>query len=244
MELVRPAPASVAAPRTRHGGTGTAVDATTTTYRRRERMRGSSSDLTAPGGAPSSIKDAAMGLGALNWTSFFEEEPDKSGKLVAFAYAFEHLIVDRARAQAPTHKVDAAAPQDPQQARTRSGPAPLLQQRGPHGLPLRTRQSRQPALTVTPPSSTDVKPPDQLPPARNGSGSHTQEVLAMAQQGQVLPLVAQGRNSTRWAYRYRVGGRGSQRVQRGGFESEHAAQGLRIYAACCSARMRGCPLTY
>ena len=96
MELVRPAPASVAAPRTRHGGTGTAVDATTTTYRRRERMRGSSSDLTAPGGAPSSIKDAAMGLGALNWTSFFEEEPDKSGKLVVFAYAFEHLIVDRA----------------------------------------------------------------------------------------------------------------------------------------------------
>jgi hypothetical protein len=45
----------------------------------------------------------------------------------------------------------------------------------------------------------------------------------MAQQGQVLPLVAQGRNSTRWAYRYRVGGRGSRPVQRGGFESEQAA---------------------
>jgi integrase len=49
------------------------------------------------------------------------------------------------------------------------------------------------------------------------------EVRAMAQQGQVFPLAAQGRDGTRWAYRYRVGGRGSRRVQRGGFASEQAA---------------------
>src|SRR5512132_42506 len=49
------------------------------------------------------------------------------------------------------------------------------------------------------------------------------EVTAMAQQGQVFPLAAQGRDGTRWAYRYRVGGRGSRRVQRGGFASEQAA---------------------
>jgi len=41
------------------------------------------------------------------------------------------------------------------------------------------------------------------------------------QQGQILELKSNGR--TRWAYRYRVGGRGSQRVQRGGYASEQAA---------------------
>jgi integrase len=45
----------------------------------------------------------------------------------------------------------------------------------------------------------------------------------MAQQGQVFPLAGQGRDGARWAYRYRVGGRGSKRVQRGGFASEQAA---------------------
>jgi hypothetical protein len=45
----------------------------------------------------------------------------------------------------------------------------------------------------------------------------------MAQQGQVFPLAGQGADGTRWAYRYRVGGRGSKRVQRGGFASEQAA---------------------
>ena len=45
----------------------------------------------------------------------------------------------------------------------------------------------------------------------------------MAQQGQVFPLAGRGGDGTRWAYRYRVGGRGSKRVQRGGFESEQAA---------------------
>jgi integrase len=45
----------------------------------------------------------------------------------------------------------------------------------------------------------------------------------MAQQGQVFPLAGQEKDGTRSAYRYRVGGRGSKRVQRGGFASEQAA---------------------
>jgi integrase len=45
----------------------------------------------------------------------------------------------------------------------------------------------------------------------------------MAQQGQVFPLAGQDCGGTRWAFRYRTGGRGSKRVQRGGFESEQAA---------------------
>lgn len=50
------------------------------------------------------------------------------------------------------------------------------------------------------------------------------EVVAMAQQGQVLELKGQAPGGRRvWAYRYRVGGRGSRRVQRGGFGSEQAA---------------------
>lgn len=43
----------------------------------------------------------------------------------------------------------------------------------------------------------------------------------MVQQGQVFPLTSQG--ETRWAYRYRIAGRGSRRVQRGGFPTEQAA---------------------
>jgi hypothetical protein len=41
------------------------------------------------------------------------------------------------------------------------------------------------------------------------------------QEGQVFELKSCGRSGTRLlAYRYRVGGRGSRRVQRGGFASE------------------------
>jgi integrase len=51
-----------------------------------------------------------------------------------------------------------------------------------------------------------------------------EEVLTMAQQGQVLELKGRGAGGRRvWAYRYRVDGRGSRRVQHGGFESEQAA---------------------
>jgi integrase len=45
----------------------------------------------------------------------------------------------------------------------------------------------------------------------------------MAQQGQVFPLAGERQDGRLWAYRYRVGGRGSKRVQRGGFASEQAA---------------------
>ena len=47
--------------------------------------------LAALGGDPSSFKDAAMRLGALNWGAFFRGHPDTPGKLAAFAFAFEHL---------------------------------------------------------------------------------------------------------------------------------------------------------
>ena len=49
--------------------------------------------LNALGGDSSSLKDAAMRLGALNWGAFFQGHPDTPGKLVAFAYAFEHLEI-------------------------------------------------------------------------------------------------------------------------------------------------------
>ena len=49
--------------------------------------------LHALGDAPSSLKDAAMRLGALNWGMFFQGHPDTPGKLTAFAYAFEHLEI-------------------------------------------------------------------------------------------------------------------------------------------------------
>jgi ferritin-like metal-binding protein YciE len=49
--------------------------------------------LHALGGDPSSIKDAALRLGALNWSLFFRAHPDTPGKLAAFAYAFEHLEI-------------------------------------------------------------------------------------------------------------------------------------------------------
>jgi ferritin-like metal-binding protein YciE len=41
----------------------------------------------------SSLKDAALRLGALNWGAFFQGHPDTPGKLAAFAYAFEHLEI-------------------------------------------------------------------------------------------------------------------------------------------------------
>ena len=49
--------------------------------------------LHSLGDDPSSLKDAAMRLGALNWSMFFAGHPDTPGKLTAFAYAFEHLEI-------------------------------------------------------------------------------------------------------------------------------------------------------
>src|SRR5215204_5783625 len=48
--------------------------------------------------------------------------------------------------------------------------------------------------------------------------------LVMSQQGQLIRLKSTGRDGEPlWAYRYRAGGRGSIRVQRGGFASERDA---------------------
>jgi integrase len=60
-------------------------------------------------------------------------------------------------------------------------------------------------------------------PSTRCVSDESQEVVTVAQQGQVFPLAGQGRDGVRWAYRYRVGGRGSKRLQRGGFASEQAA---------------------
>jgi ferritin-like metal-binding protein YciE len=49
--------------------------------------------LDALGGDPSTLKDAALRLGALNWGAFFQGHPDTPGKLAAFAGAFEHLEI-------------------------------------------------------------------------------------------------------------------------------------------------------
>src|ERR671935_534030 len=49
--------------------------------------------LNALGGDPSTLKDAALRLGALNWGAFFQGHPDTPGKLAAFGYAFEHLEI-------------------------------------------------------------------------------------------------------------------------------------------------------
>jgi ferritin-like metal-binding protein YciE len=49
--------------------------------------------LHALGGDPSTIKDSALRLGALNWGAFFQAHPDTPGKLAAFAFAFEHLEI-------------------------------------------------------------------------------------------------------------------------------------------------------
>ena len=49
--------------------------------------------LHALGGDPSTLKDAALRLGALNWGAFFQGHPDTPGKLAAFGYAFEHLEI-------------------------------------------------------------------------------------------------------------------------------------------------------
>jgi ferritin-like metal-binding protein YciE len=45
------------------------------------------------GESTSAVKDAAMRLGAVNWATFFKAHPDTTGKVAAFAYAFEHLEI-------------------------------------------------------------------------------------------------------------------------------------------------------
>jgi len=59
----------------------------------REHERRVRERLEAIGGKPSSLKDAAMRLGALNWGAFFAAQPDTPAKLAGFAFAFEHLEI-------------------------------------------------------------------------------------------------------------------------------------------------------
>jgi ferritin-like metal-binding protein YciE len=59
----------------------------------REHKRLVEERLGARGSSPSRLRDAAMRLGALNWSAFFAAQPDTPGKLLAFAYAFEHLEI-------------------------------------------------------------------------------------------------------------------------------------------------------
>ena len=49
--------------------------------------------LRVLGGDPSTLKDSAMRIGAINWATFFEAHPDTPGKRTAFAFAFEHLEI-------------------------------------------------------------------------------------------------------------------------------------------------------
>ena len=62
----------------------------------------------------------------------------------------------------------------------------------------------------------------------------------MFQQGQVFELTTSGGDGERlWAYRFRVGGRGSKRIQRGGFVSErNCARGARARAWIACRRER------
>jgi ferritin-like metal-binding protein YciE len=59
----------------------------------RDHAEGVEARLQALGGDPSTLKDAALRLGALNWGAFFQAHPDTPGKLAAFARAFEHLEI-------------------------------------------------------------------------------------------------------------------------------------------------------
>jgi ferritin-like metal-binding protein YciE len=59
----------------------------------REHAEAIEARLDALGGDPSTLKDSAMRLGALNWGAFFQGHPDTPGKLAAFARAFEHLEI-------------------------------------------------------------------------------------------------------------------------------------------------------
>jgi ferritin-like metal-binding protein YciE len=49
--------------------------------------------LQERGASTSSLKDAALRLGALNWAAFMAAQPDTPPKLAGFAYAVEHLEI-------------------------------------------------------------------------------------------------------------------------------------------------------
>ncbi len=62
----------------------------------------------------------------------------------------------------------------------------------------------------------------------------------MLQQGQVFKLRGGTEEKSLWAYRFRVGGRGSRRVQRGGLASERDASEALERALERVRRERGC----
>src|SRR5438034_142589 len=62
----------------------------------------------------------------------------------------------------------------------------------------------------------------------------------MVQQGQVFKLQGGADETSCWAYRYRLGGRGSRRVERGGFASERDASEALERALERLRRDRGC----
>jgi ferritin-like metal-binding protein YciE len=49
--------------------------------------------LEARGSSPSTVKDAALRLGGLNWGAFMAAQPDTPAKLAGFAFAVEHLEI-------------------------------------------------------------------------------------------------------------------------------------------------------
>ena len=49
--------------------------------------------LEARDSGPSTLKDAVLRLGALNWGTFFQAQVDTPAKLAGFAFAFEHLEI-------------------------------------------------------------------------------------------------------------------------------------------------------
>jgi ferritin-like metal-binding protein YciE len=49
--------------------------------------------LEARGSSPSTLKDAALRLGGLNWGAFMAAQPDTPAKLAGFSYAVEHLEI-------------------------------------------------------------------------------------------------------------------------------------------------------
>jgi ferritin-like metal-binding protein YciE len=91
--------------------------------------------LRALGGDRSTLKDAALRLGGINASAFFEAHPDTPGKLAAFVYAFEHLeigayeqlarVADRAGDDATVRLVDRILEQERSAAMTIRGLFPV-----------------------------------------------------------------------------------------------------------------------
>lgn len=83
--------------------------------------------LNERGGSTSTLKDAVLRLGALNWSMFFGAQVDTPAKLAGFAYAFEHLeiaayeLLKRVAARANDEQTVALAEQILLQERTAAG---------------------------------------------------------------------------------------------------------------------------